>query len=530
MAATLHRASRTCSNALRGRQAPGLAVACKPVTCGRKSCNARVFSNVERGQFLWNASRSIFTTRTAAAAAAADAPVAKDAEKAKDTRIPVTVITGFLGAGKTTLLNNILTKNHGRRIAVIENEFGEIDIDSELVVKQEAVEGTRDTVMQLSNGCLCCTVRDDLIQALNRLYDRKGEFDHIVIETTGLANPAPIISSFYMDQSLPDKVRLDGVVTVVDAKHVVRHLDDKKEEDVVNEAVTQIAYADRIILNKTDLVSPQDLAVLEGRLRAINKMADITRTQRAQVAVDYVLGVGGFDLENVEKELNVTLRRDGQIKEHDHHHHHHHEHSHDCAGANCSHESHKHDHDHAHASHSHDGHECSGKDCGHESHKHEHSHDHGHGHAHASHSHDHEHAHSHDCSDPHCSHESHGHGDALHQHHDDKVASVSLVLEGSMDLDKINYSLGLLLETRSEDIYRMKGLLAIHGSEYRYVYQGVHTMFEGTPDRTWKDGEKRVCKMVFIGRELDREAFKDAFEHCLVKEDSKAQQPATASA
>ncbi|KAJ9533645.1 hypothetical protein QJQ45_026721 [Haematococcus lacustris] len=228
---------------------------------------------------------------------------------------PPAVITGFLGSGKRatavhstttpacflcaclkTLLNNILTQNHGRRIAVIENEarqglmgppqlfptaslsieFGEIDIDSELVVKQEVVEGSLDTVMQLSNGCLCCTVRDDLIQAGNRLYDRCSEFDHIVVETTGLANPAPIISSFFMDRSLLDKVKLDGVVTVVDAKHVSRHLDTRKEAGVVNEVVEQIAFADRILLNKTDLVDAASLGSLEAWLQAINKMATIT--------------------------------------------------------------------------------------------------------------------------------------------------------------------------------------------------------------------------------------------------------------
>ncbi|KAL6760024.1 CobW/HypB/UreG, nucleotide-binding domain-containing protein [Haematococcus lacustris] len=423
--------------------------------------------------------------RAAATAAAGSAEAMND--PSVDNRIPVTVITGFLGSGKTTLLNNILTQNHGRRIAVIENEFGEIDIDSELVVKQEVVEGSRDTVMQLSNGCLCCTVRDDLIQALNRLYDRRSEFDHIVIETTGLANPAPIISSFFMDRSLPDKVKLDGVVTVVDAKHVSRHLDTPKEAGVVNEAVEQIAFADRILLNKTDLVDAASLGPLEARLQAINKMATITRAQRAQVEVDYVLGVGGFDLENVERELNITLQRAGHSHSHDHDHEHdHHHHDHDHTGPDCTHESHKHEHSHASSSHDHHhhDHDHTGPDCTHESHQHQHSH----GQA------------------------------ALVEKHDDKVTSVSLLLEGDMDLDKVNYSLGLLLETRAEDIYRMKGLLSISGSDYRYVYQGVHQIFEGTPDRKWREGEKRCCKMVFIGRELDQEAFKEAFTFCLVKE------------
>lgn len=412
-----------------------------------------------------------------------NAAAATPAEAAKDERIPVTVITGFLGSGKTTLLNNILTQAHGRRIAVIENEFGEIDIDSELVARQDLVEGSRDTITQLSNGCLCCTVRDDLIQALNNLWTRRSEFDHVIIETTGLANPAPIISSFFMDKDLPDRVRLDGVVTVVDAKHVELHLNEDKGAGIVNEAVEQIAYADRILLNKVDLVDVPGLAALEERLKTINKMATVQRTTKSQVPVDFVLGVGGFDLNSVEKELNSGL---GLNKAHDHHHHHDHDHDHDhdCAGEKCQHESHAHAHDHAH------DHDCAGEKCEHESHAHAHGHSHAHSHA------------------------------AFK--HDDKVSSVSIVLEGDMDLDKINYSLGFLLESRSEDIYRMKGILSIAGSEFRFVYHGVHMMFEGNPDRKWHADEPRINKMVFIGKDLSREDFTEAFKSCLVKKEEVA--------
>ncbi|GAX80229.1 hypothetical protein CEUSTIGMA_g7667.t1 [Chlamydomonas eustigma] len=457
---------------------------------------------------FWSGSRHVTT-----AAAAVDLQA-----EGTDERIPVTVITGFLGSGKTTLLNNILTGAHGKRIAVIENEFGEIDIDSELVAKQEILEGSNDMVTQLSNGCLCCTVRDDLIQALNRLWERRADFDHVIIETTGLANPAPIISSFFMDADLPDRVRLDGVVTVVDAKHVELHLNEDKGEGIVNEAVEQIAYADRILLNKVDLVSTTQLSALESRLRTINEMATIQRTTRSKTPVDFVLGVGGFDLNSVEKQLNSNA---GHNHDHDH------EHGHDCSGAECKHESHASSHSHVH------GHDCSGADCKHESHASSHNHEHGHDCSgadckHESHASSHSHEHGHDCSGADCKHESHSHAEhshgQAHSHshapapsfrHDDKVSSVSLVLDGDMDLDKINYSLGFLLESRNEDIYRMKGILSIAGSDFRFVYHGVHMMFEGLPDRKWRPDERRVNKMVFIGRDLSREDFEEAFKSCL---------------
>ena len=188
--------------------------------------------------------------------------------------------------------------DHGKRIVVIENEFGEIDIDSELVAFQDDAE---EDILLLNNGCLCCTVRGDLVDMLGKLVtEKKGQFDHILIETTGLANPAPIIQTFYLEPELLDTLRLDGVVTLVDAKHATMHLDEVKPEGVVNEALEQVAFADRLVVNKTDLVNESELRTIENRVRTINQLASIQRAEKANVDLDFVLGVGGFDLDRVQ--------------------------------------------------------------------------------------------------------------------------------------------------------------------------------------------------------------------------------------
>lgn len=206
---------------------------------------------------------------------------------ASEERIPVTVLTGYLGAGKTTLLNRILSEDHGRRYAVIVNEFGEAGIDGDLVLK------TDEDLFEMNNGCVCCTVRGDLIRTLHGLLSRRGGFDAIVIETTGLADPGPVAQTFFVDGTLQARVCLDSVTTLVDARHIVARLADSRE------AAEQIAFADQIVLNKTDLVSGGELGAIEARLRVLNPLAPIHRAERANVELDAVLGRGGFDLDRI---------------------------------------------------------------------------------------------------------------------------------------------------------------------------------------------------------------------------------------
>ncbi len=355
-------------------------------------------------------------------------------------KIPVTVLTGYLGAGKTTLLNRILSEPHGKRYAVIVNEFGEIGIDNDLVV------GADEEVFEMNNGCICCTVRGDLIRILEGLMRRKGKFDAIIVETTGLADPAPVAQTFFVDQDVQDAAKLDAVVTVADAKWLSARLKDAPE------AKNQIAFADVIIINKTDLVSPEELREVEARIRGINPYATLHRSVKADVPLDAVLGKNAFDLDRILEIEPAFL----EAEDHDHHHH---------------------DNDH----------EC-GPDCGHE--HHHHGHDHGHHH-----------------------HHDHGHG-GLKVVHDEQMQSLSLTIDGDVDPNKFMPWVNELVQREGPNILRSKGILALKDEPKRFVFQGVHMILDGDVQREWKPDEKRVSRIVFIGRNLKEDEIRDGFLRC----------------
>lgn len=441
-------------------------------------------------------------------------------------KVPVTVLTGFLGAGKTTLLNRILSENHGQRIAVIENEFGEIGVDNDLVIQAD------EEIFEMNNGCICCTVRGDLIRILGNLIKRRDRFDHILIETTGLADPGPVAQTFFMEEELGKQLRLDGIVTLVDALHVVQHLDESAE------CQQQIAFADAIILNKQDLVNPEELDGLEKRIRQMNGQAKVIRSANAAVPIEEILHLGGFDLdraidinpdfmqpefpfewsgrlelpaegcdlvfeagpdpsidivalrlENPSPETFAAREREAmllfsenprEIREGENL----------RLGPELQ---------RLHLSEN-GGRFPLGVDAP-------------------------------------------GEVVLFAQHlpqefnlrflaageeilssqpveyaaghsHDDTVSSVGIREPGLLDEDRFNNWIGRLLQERGPDLFRMKGILNLRGRDERAIFQGVHMIFDARLDRPWGN-ESRENRLIFIGRNLNRNELTAGFHSCL---------------
>ncbi|HEY4988432.1 MAG TPA: GTP-binding protein [Opitutaceae bacterium] len=455
--------------------------------------------------------------------------------------IPVTVLTGFLGSGKTTLLNRILSEQHGRKLAVIENEFGEVGVDNQLVIQGD------EELFEMNNGCICCSVRGDLIRILGRLLKRKDRLDGILIETTGLANPAPVAQTFFSDDEMRRNFRLDAIVTVVDAKHIAAHL------DTGDESVKQVAFADVILLNKTDLVPAGELDALEARIRGINAVASISRTRDCDIPLDRVLDVGGFNLERAKEVDPRFLEPEypfewagayslpagthdlviGHSEGHDHEHgeeHHHHHHGNEneldvvvlpvssvdegaissgvdsAVGVFAGWENRVGDGERVVPGPTLNRlllREGSGsfklqvdrpglylvfEGCGEEP-----LHIHAEG----------------DTVKPTWQADYH----AAHEH-SEAVSSVGIRQEGELDGRKLNEWMSGLLRTQGNDIYRMKGVLSVKGATKRLVFQGIHMLFDAKFDREW-GAAPRMNTLVFIGKNLDRAALTEAFRGCL---------------
>lgn len=365
--------------------------------------------------------------------------------------IPATILTGFLGSGKTTLLKRVLTEAHGQKIAVIENEFGEENIDNEILVSD-----TNEQIIQMSNGCVCCTIREDLRTTLQLLAakKRKGllDFERVVIETTGLADPGPVAQTFFMDDEIAESFLLDSILTLVDAKHSAQQLNDRLE------ARRQVGFADQIFISKADLVSAQELDALQHRLKHMNPRAPQKVVHFGEVSLGEVFDLRGFN-------LNAKLDIDPDFLADDGHHHHHHD------GEHCDHPSHQHGHSHG--------------DHGHGDHAHGSDHDHSHGHAH-------------------------------HHHHDDDVKSFVFKSKRAFDPAKLEDFLGTVVNIYGPKMLRYKGVLNMRGTERKVIFQGVHQLMGSDLGPEWTKDEERMSKMVFIGIDLPKDILMQGLEQSLV--------------
>jgi G3E family GTPase len=348
--------------------------------------------------------------------------------------IPATILTGFLGSGKTTLLKRVLSETHGQKIAIIENEFGEENIDNDILVSD-----TKEQIIQMSNGCVCCTIREDLRTTLQDLAAkrRKGEldFERVIIETTGLADPGPVAQTFFMDDEIAESYLLDSILTLVDAKHAAQQLNDRQE------ARRQVGFADQIFISKSDLVSADELAALQHRLKHMNPRAPQRAVHFGDVSIKEVFDLRGFNL-NAKLEIDPEFLKD---------------------------DGHAHD-DHVHDEHCH--------------------HDH----------HDHDHAHG-----EHCNHPSHAHSHGHHHHHDDDVKSFVYRSNRAFDPAKLEDFLGAIVQIYGPRMLRYKGVLNMKGTDRKVIFQGVHQLMGSDLGPKWAEGEKKESKMVFIGIELPKD-------------------------
>ena len=443
--------------------------------------------------------------------------------------IPVTILTGFLGSGKTTLLNRILTEEHGKRIAVIENEFGEVGIDQALVINAD------EEIFEMSNGCICCTVRGDLIRVLGNLMKRRDKFDYVLVETTGLADPGPVAQTFFMDDEIRAEFSLDGIVTLVDAAHVDQQIGRSDESS------EQIAFADVLVLNKTDLVDGEALDGVEARIRGMNRMARVVRSEQADVAIDTVLNLGAFDLDQAlerrptflepeypfewtgvysldsgsyelslaegpdpEMSLVVVPEQGGDETAL-------------VEGAEWCVRRYAESPDPVHPGEKvpvgkhvslqldTPGRKSFGLEVDSPTRVG----------LYAQHL-----AEEFDLqllkADDAAAVPADVERTWVAQHeHDDEVGSFAIEVEGDCDPQKLNAWIGELLRERGVDIFRMKGFISIAGESSRFVFQGVHMLFDGQPDRPWGDDPRRN-QLVFIGRNLDEQGMRQGFEACLV--------------